>query len=125
MVCCDLCKNKFTAAYEGASQCGDGCSAEVVNGHLVGGYGSQIADGVTYRLTDSSTLREKSIVCDNCIRELIDSEVIVEETDMMNPIEKSAPDITKTPAVRLGDFMEWSDISEWLSSVLPPSRCVI
>ena len=122
MVCCDLCKNKFTAAYAGASQCGDGCSSEVLNGYLVGGYGSQIADGMTYRLTDSSTLREGSAVCDNCICELLEAGTIAVQSDMLGqPIHESY-NAAKAPASPLGDIMDWSDISEWIGSVIPARR---
>lgn len=118
MVQCSACKTEYPAAYAGSKQCGQGCSSEVVNGRLIGGYGSHVADGMSYLISAASPMRDGSILCDCCIQKGLDNGLLRVEADMMhNLVSQSSQD--GRDAIRSSVSNLLSEIAEWVELAAP------
>lgn len=116
MVQCSACKTDYPAAYAGSKQCGQGCSSEVVNGRLIGGYGSHIADGMSYLISAAAPVRDGSILCDCCIRRGLEEGILRAEADFMRgPASKESLDgrdmIRNTVSSLLGEIADWVEMA--------------
>lgn len=64
---CGLCNKSYPAIFSRDNTQGRGCSAEVTEDHLVGHYGSEVAD-MEVLAFNGAPPPNGTLVCDDCIR---------------------------------------------------------
>lgn len=78
-VTCDVCKDVFTSDEQfGCYNQARRCASEVHGDYIYGFFGSELIDMQIWRFVTSrpSSITDKSVICDNCIKYFIDNNII-------------------------------------------------
>lgn len=116
MVKCCACNTDYPSAYAGSDQCGQGCSSEVAGNRLIGGYGSRIADGLSYTISEDAGLKDHDALCDQCIEDHIANGLLTLEPihRVYHPSqmqEEASSTLRDTVASLLGEISEFVEAS--------------